>query len=209
MKTNLIRFLVIGLFFNVIAVEGKAQATLVMPAVFSNNMVLQQKTNVAVWGKTGPGKWVKVSTSWNAKSYSAKADQKGNWKVMVTTPSYGGPYHIDISDGRKISLKNVLIGEVWLCSGQSNMEMPLAGWGNINNYKQEIAEAKYPNIRLLQVEHVTSNQPLADAKVRGGGWQPCSPQSIPEFSSVAYFFARELYKKTGVPIGLIHSSWGG
>jgi sialate O-acetylesterase len=209
MKTNFIRFLVINLLFTVMAVGGRAQATLVLPAVFSDNMVLQQKTNAAVWGKTGPGKMVKVSTSWNAKTYAVKADQKGNWKVMVTTPSYGGPYRIDISDGKKISLKNVLIGEVWICSGQSNMEMPLAGWGNINNYKQEIANAKYPNIRLLQVEHGTSNQPLGDAKVRSGGWQPCSPQSIPEFSSVAYFFARELYKKTGVPIGLIHSSWGG
>jgi sialate O-acetylesterase len=102
-----------------------------------------------------------------------------------------------------------MIGEVWVCSGQSNMEMPLAGWGKINNYEQEIAGAKYPDIRLLQVDHVTSNVPLDDAKVANSGWKPCIPQYVAEFSSVAYFFAREIYNKTKVPIGLIHTSWAG
>lgn len=185
------------------------QAKVKLPAVFSNNMVLQQKTNAAIWGKDEPGKTIDIGTTWNKKIYTGIADQNGNWKIMVATPAYGGPYRITISDGEELTLNNVLIGEVWLCSGQSNMEMPLAGWGKIKDYEKEISDAKYPNIRLLQVEHQTANQPQADARVTGGGWQECNPQNITGFSSVAYFFARELYKKKGIPVGLIHASWGG
>ncbi|HSC39181.1 MAG TPA: sialate O-acetylesterase, partial [Chitinophagaceae bacterium] len=112
-------------------------------------------------------------------------------------------------DGEELTLKNVMIGEVWICSGQSNMEMPLAGWGKINDYEKEIAAADYPNIRLLQVVHATSNKPLEEAQVTNGGWQPCSPKYVAEFSSVAYFFAREIYNHKKIPIGLIHTSWGG
>jgi len=185
------------------------QAKVKLPAVFSNNMVLQQKTNAAIWGKAEQGKTIDVGTTWSKKRYTVTADQNGNWKIMVATPAYGGPYKITISDGEELVLNNVLIGEVWVCSGQSNMEMPLAGWGKIQDYEREINEAKYPDIRLLQVEHQTANQPQPDARVTGGGWQECNPQSIAGFSSAAYFFARELYKKKGIPVGLIHTSWGG
>jgi sialate O-acetylesterase len=180
-----------------------------LPSVFSDNMVLQQKTKAAIWGKTEAGKQVTISTTWSGKKYSVITGADGNWKIKVSTPSFGGPFVITISDGEVTTLKNVLIGEVWLCSGQSNMEMPLAGWGKINNYEKEIADANYPNIRLLQVEHVTSNTPLPDAKVTNGGWTICGPESVAGFSSLAYFFARNIYKKTGVPVGLIHTSWGG
>ncbi|WP_344853594.1 sialate O-acetylesterase [Pedobacter jeongneungensis] len=185
------------------------QAKILLPSVFSNNMVLQQKTNVAIWGKATAGKAVKITVSWNKINYGAIADAIGNWKIKVGTPAYGGPYTITISDGELLELSNVLIGDVWICSGQSNMEMPLAGWGKINNYEKEIADAKFPNIRLLQAEHITSNVPLSDAKVTNGGWQECSPKYIADFSSTAYFFAREVYEKTKIPIGLIHTSWGG
>ncbi len=185
------------------------QAKILLPSVFSNNMVLQQKTNAAIWGKTDAGKAVKVTVSWNKINYGAIADAGGNWKIKVATPGYGGPYTITISDGELLVLNNVLIGDVWICSGQSNMEMPLAGWGKIFNSEKEIAAAQYPNIRLLQAEHVTSNFPLNDAKVVNGGWQECNPKYIAEFSSTAYFFAREVYEKTKIPIGLIHTSWGG
>lgn len=185
------------------------QAKVKLPSVFGDNMVFQQKTEAAVWGKTDPGKTVELVPGWNKKTYTSKADAKGNWKIMMPTPSYGGPYTLKISDGEQLILNNVLIGEVWVCSGQSNMEMPLAGWGRVNNYQQEIAAASYPNIRLLQVERETSLTPQEDAKVWEGGWQACSPVSVPGFSSVAYFFARDIYKKTGVPVGLIHTSWGG
>lgn len=185
------------------------QSKILLPSVFSDNMVLQQKTNAAIWGKATAGKAVKITVSWNKINYGAIADASGNWKIKVATPGYGGPYSITISDGELLVLNNVLIGDVWICSGQSNMEMPLAGWGKILNSEKEIAEAKYPNIRLLQADHITSNFPINDAKVANGGWQECSPKYVAEFSSTAYFFAREVYEKTKIPIGLIHTSWGG
>lgn len=188
---------------------ASVQAKVKLPSVFSDNMVFQQKTKAAVWGKADPGKTINISTTWSGARYTSKADALGNWKIMMTTPSYGGPYTISISDGELTTLNNVLIGDVWVCSGQSNMEMPLAGWGKVNNYEQEIKDANYPNIRLLQGIHATSNVPLDDAKVGNGGWTACTPQYVAGFSSVAYFFAREINKKTGIPIGLIHTSWGG
>jgi len=198
--------LIIALFlFSSLLVQSK----ILLPSVFSDNMVLQQKTNAAIWGKATAGKAVKITVSWNKINYGAIADANGNWKIKVATPGYGGPYSITISDGELLVLNNVLIGDVWICSGQSNMEMPLAGWGKILNNEKEIADAKYPNIRLLQAEHVTSSFPLNDAKVTNGGWQECNPKYIAEFSSTAYFFAREVYEKTKIPIGLIHTSWGG
>lgn len=189
--------------------SGNIQAKVKLPSVFGDNMVFQQKTEAAVWGKADPGKTVVLVPGWDKKKYTVKADEKGNWKITMPTPGYGGPYAVTISDGELLTLNNVLIGEVWVCSGQSNMEMPLAGWGRINNYQQEIDAASYPNIRLLQVERQTSLTPQEDAKVWENGWQACSPANISNFSSVAYFFARDIYKKKGVPIGLIHTSWGG
>jgi sialate O-acetylesterase len=185
------------------------QSKILLPSVFSDNMVLQQKTNAAIWGKATAGKAVKITVSWNKINYGTITDASGNWKIKVATPGYGGPYTITISDGELLVLNNVLIGDVWICSGQSNMEMPLAGWGKILNNEKEIAEAKFPNIRLLQADHITSNSPINDAKVANGSWQECSPKYIAEFSSTAYFFAREVYEKTKIPIGLIHTSWGG
>jgi len=187
------------------SVYGKVK----LPAVFSDYMVLQQKTNAAVWGQAAPGKTIELSNTWSRKRYTVKADEAGNWKIMVATPSYGGPYAMTISDGEPLVLMNIMIGEVWICSGQSNMEFPMSGWTKVVNAEKEIADAKYPNIRLLQVKQQNSNVPLTDVKVTHEGWTPCIPQFIPEFSAVAYFFAREIYKKTGIPIGLIHTSWGG
>lgn len=186
-----------------------ASAKVTLPAIFSNNMVLQQKTNAAIWGSAGAGKKVAITTSWNKKSYSAVADKNGDWKVKVPTPAFGGPYTITINDDDVTTLSNVLIGEVWICSGQSNMEMPLAGWGKIQDYEKEIAAANYPSIRLLQVEKATSNVPVKDMKIANGGWTECTPQYVAGFSSVAYFFARDIYTKTKIPVGLIHTSWGG
>lgn len=183
-------------------------AKITLPSMFTDNMVLQQKTRAAIWGKA-TGKRVTVTTSWNNKRYEVAASAQGDWLVKVATPSYGGPYTITISDGEAVTLKNVLIGEVWICSGQSNMEMPLAGWGKVLNFEQEIAAADFPQIRLLQTLHVTSNLPKEDVPVSNGGWQPCTPQYVADFSAVAYFFAREIYQHKKIPIGLIHTSWGG
>lgn len=208
MKSNQI-FNSAALFFFLFISAGAAEAKVILPSIFTDNMVLQQRADVAFWGKTTPGKTVVITPQWSKKGYPAKADQEGNWKVKIATPAYGGPYQINLNDGEAIILSNVMVGEVWICSGQSNMEMPLAGWGKIDNYKNEIADAKYDNIRLFQVEHITSNVPLTNAAVANNGWTPCTPQTVAEFSSTAYFFAREIYKKTGIPIGLIHTSWGG
>jgi len=203
LKNGLIAFSLFALSVNY------SEAKVTLPSVFSDNMIFQQKTNSAVWGKTNPGKKVTVSGTWNGKKYTTIADDQGNWKVNVLTPSFGGPYEVNINDGDLTVLRNVLIGEVWVCSGQSNMEMPLAGWGQIDNYQKEISEGTYPQIRLLQAVHVTSNKSLENAEVTNGGWQPCRPETVKDFSSTAYFFAREIYQKTKVPIGLIHTSWGG
>lgn len=185
-------------------------AEIKLPAMFTDNMVLQQQTDAPIWGKASPGKEVKVTTSWDNRTYTVKADADGSWKIAMKTPAYGGPYTVTITDGKKLVLNNVMIGEVWICSGQSNMEMPLAGWGEVLNFKQEIADANFPNIRLLQVKKKTSYVPQSDLVLQNGGWQVCSPATVPEFSSVAYFFGRNLHQNmNNIPIGLIDASWGG
>lgn len=208
-KANQICLFKLAIIILLLLSSNFSGAKVVLPSVFSNNMVLQQKTRAAIWGKAKPGAKITITPSWNLERYNGVADAGGNWKIKVLTPSYGGPYTIRISDGEPLVLKNVLIGDVWVCSGQSNMEMPLAGWGKVQNYVEEIAQANYPSIRLLQVEHITANQVKDDASVTNGGWTACSPATVAEFSSTAYFFAREIYKKTKIPIGLLHTSWGG
>ena len=188
-------------------VSTTANATVTLPSFFTDNMVLQQKSAVPFWGESNQ-KSVSVTSSWDKKTYKA-AVVNGKWNVVLKTPVYGGPYTIAINDGEVKILQNILIGEVWLCSGQSNMEMPLEGWGKIENYKEEIANANYPEIRLLQAEHIESTLPLNTLKVQHNGWNACDPKSIADFSSTAYFFARKIYKEKKIPIGLIHSSWGG
>lgn len=186
------------------------QAKITLPAYFSSNMVLQQNAEIKMQGKANVGTQIMLACSWDKKVYAEWTDKAGNFTIKIKTPSFGGPYTMVLSgEGTAIKFDNVLLGDVWLCSGQSNMEMPLSGWGKINNYQKEIEAANYPKIRLLQVKHTTSNTPLTDASIENGGWAVCTPASIPEFSSTAYFFAREIFQKTGIPIGLIHSSWGG
>lgn len=181
----------------------------VLPAVFSDNMVLQQQTQVPIWGQAAKGKKVIITASWDGKTYTALADTEGNWKTEIQTPTAGGPYTIRISDGKEVKLTNVMIGEVWICSGQSNMEMPLKGWGKVMNYQQEIDNANYPDIRLYQVKKTVSPIPLTAGESTMGGWQNCAPQTVEEFSAVAYFFARELNRKLNVPVGVIDVTWGG
>lgn len=187
--------------------SNAANATVILPSFFTDNMVLQQKSAVPFWGESNQ-KSVSIISSWDKKIYKT-AVVNGKWNVVLKTPSYGGPFTITINDGEVKTLQNILIGEVWLCSGQSNMEMPLDGWGKIDNYKEEIANANYPEIRLLQVEHIESTLPLNTLKVQHNGWNVCDSKNIADFSATAYFFARKIYKEKKIPIGLIHSSWGG
>jgi len=179
-----------------------------LPAVFCDNMVLQQQTEVAIWGKATKNAIVKVSTSWNNKSYSSKVASDGKWKLKVATPKAGGPYEITISDGKALKLKNVLIGEVWVCSGQSNMEMPMKGFKNqpIAGSSDAVALSTNPNIRLFTVKRATSLEPLDNFT---GDWKVCIPENVYEFSATAYYFGLTLNKALNCPIGLINTSWGG
>lgn len=180
-----------------------------MPEIFSDNMILQQQTEAPVWGNANPSENINLMTSWDKKTYTTRADKNGNWQIKVNTPVAGGPYEISINAGKeKLHLRNVLIGEVWICSGQSNMEMPVGGWGKALNYVEEIKAADYSQIRLLHVERGIDLKPSENIKTRGG-WQECSPETVYDFTAVGYFFGRDLYKHLNIPIGLISTSWGG
>jgi sialate O-acetylesterase len=179
-----------------------------LPAIFGDNMVLQQQTEAAIWGTSAKNASVKVVTSWNNKSYSTRAGSDGKWKLKVTTPAAGGPYEVSVSDGTTLKLRNVMIGEVWICSGQSNMEMPMKGYMNqpVMGSNEAIAVSSNPAIRLFTVKKASSLQPIDDFS---GNWKICEPENVSEFSATAYFFGLMLNKVLKVPIGLINSSWGG
>lgn len=178
-----------------------------LPALFSDNMVVQRNRQIPVWGTAEPGGKIEVVFKDNRER--TIADKDGKWRVFLKPEPAGGPYKLMVIGEDTTTFQNVLSGEVWVASGQSNMEMPLAGWGKIKNFKQEIAQANYPDIRFLQVTHETSTVPRSDVTVEGGQWQEVSSQTIPNFSAVAYFFGRNLYQNLNIPIGLIHTSWGG
>jgi len=169
-------------------------------------MVIQQKTKASIWGEDTPNTKVVVFSSWEER-VETLADNKGKWKVKLTTPQAGGPYTVTIEGSEKVVLKNVLIGEVWICSGQSNMEMPLKGFKNqpIIGSEEAIANAKNNNIRLFNVERKASLIPLNDVS---GKWNVAQPQTVQDFSAVAYFFGQKLHDSLNVPIGLISTVWG-
>lgn len=184
-------------------------AKVILPAVIDHNMVLQQKTTAALWGKARPAAKVNITTSWNGKLYTVQAGSDSLWRVSVSTPAAGGPFSITFDDGEKLELKNILIGEVWVCSGQSNMSMPVKGFRNqpIEGSTDMLLHAKNPNIRLFQVERQVSDQPQSDAKARS--WEEADVESVSGMSAVAYLFARIIQEKLDVPVGIIHTSWGG
>jgi sialate O-acetylesterase len=186
-----------------LAGASSALANVKLPAIIGDNMVLQQDRKLPIWGWADPGEEVMVSVSWDTMSWAVTADASGKWMFKMKPPKAGGPYEMTISGKNVIRLKNIMVGEVWICSGQSNMEFAVRG---ANNAKQEIADANYPNIRLFTVKRTVADKAQSDCT---GGWTPCSPETVPGFTAVGYFFGRDLYKKLGVPIGLIHSSWGG
>ncbi len=180
-------------------------ATVTLPKIFGNNMVLQRNKPISIWGWANAGE--KVTVQFNKQKKSVVTDKTGKWQLLLQPETAGGPYQLIVTGKNNISLQNILVGEVWLCSGQSNMEMPIEGWGKINNYETEIANADYAFIRHIKVPNTVSATPKED--ITGGEWKVCSPATAGEFSATAYFFARELYKQLKVPIGLINSSWGG
>jgi sialate O-acetylesterase len=188
--------------------SGTLNGEVRLPRIFGNNMVLQQQTETAIWGTAVKNATVKITTSWNNKSYSVRAGSDGKWKHKVSTPSAGGPYEVTISDGTALKLKNVMIGEVWVCSGQSNMAMPMKGYMNqpISGSNEVIATSSNPSIRLFTVERASSLNPLDDFS---GDWKICEPQNVSEFSATAYYFGLMLNTVLKVPVGLINTSWGG
>lgn len=189
-----------------------AHSEVTLPAYFSDNMVVQQCSELEISGKTSrPGHTVQVRPGWTKRAFTATSGADGRFGVSVPTPKAGGPYRIVVDDGDCLTLDNVLSGEVWLCSGQSNMEMPVNGWGKVMDYEAEVAAATHPEIRLLQVKRTKSHtpRPALELEVNGSGWAECSPASVENFSAVAYFYARALNEKLKVPVGVIDSSWGG
>ena len=184
------------------------KANVSLPAIISSGMVLQQKSDVALWGKASVNTKITVLTSWNQKSCSVNTSKDGSWKVIVKTPVAGGPYQITFNDGNKLILENILIGEVWLCSGQSNMEMPVKGFGNqpVLNSNDLLMDAEEPGVRLFRVEKKLSKTPET---VLNAKWEASTALSVKEFSAVGYQFARMLQQKLKVPVGIIQSAYGG
>ncbi|TMI78993.1 MAG: 9-O-acetylesterase, partial [Bacteroidetes bacterium] len=180
-------------------------ANVTLPKIFGDNMVLQRNKPIPVWGSADANE--KISITFNHQTKSVSADKDGNWKISLDKELAGGPYKLVVKGKNTVTFNNVLVGEVWICSGQSNMEMPIEGWGKVNNYEQEIASANYPKIRHIKIPNTISTKPEKD--IPQGKWAVCSPSTAGEFTATGYFFARELYDQLKIPIGLINTSWGG
>ncbi len=181
-----------------------SHANIILPQIFGNDMVLQRESEVYLYGWGAPGETFTIRTGWDGKTVEVKTGINAKWRVKVTTPKAGGPYEIAFKGkDNSILLTNVLIGEVWLCSGQSNMEW--SANSGIDNKEAEIANADHPNIRFFTVAKRTSATPQDDLS---GSWEVSSPETMAEFSAVAYFFARRVQEELNIPIGLIDASWG-
>lgn len=198
------------------------QADVRLPKIVGSGMVLQRETDVTIWGWAEADEQVTVQADWLDSALKATADADGRWSASVKTGEAGGPHSLTITGSNTITLDDILFGEVWIGSGQSNMEMPLThvsgAYTGIKDAEEEIAAAKYPQIRLFQAGNFSSKEPLEDVETgiemygippAACRWQACTPENIPTFASTAYFFARTLRQELDVPIGIIDASWGG
>lgn len=195
-RNTLVSFLVMVPFL--------ASANIRLPAVLGNNMVLQQQSKVKLWGWASPSEKIIVTTSWNNRSDTLTATRDANWQVYVETPAAGGPYTITFKGGNTVVLDNVLIGEVWVCSGQSNMEWSY--YNGLKDIRDELPTAANANIRFFQIPKTTSLYPQDDCEA---AWTACDSNTLKAFSAVGYFFGKKLNKDLNVPIGLINASWSG
>ncbi len=194
-------FLLTALF---ISLSLASFADVKLPGVLTSNMVLQRERPITIWGWADKGE--KVNVTFNNLKKSAKADKSGEWKVVFPAmQAGGGALQLKVQGKNTITLDNILIGDVWVCSGQSNMGVAMK---DVNNAEQEIAAADYPNIRLFTFPRNLQPQPV-DNTIGNPEWKECSPENIVRFSAVAYFFGRDVYKEINIPIGLLHTSWGG
>jgi sialate O-acetylesterase len=184
------------------------QAEVKLPAIFANNMVLQQQSDVQLWGWATAGSNVTIQISWNNKKYTVTTDAKGKWKTKVSTPSAGGPYTMVFREKNVVELKNILVGEVWVCSGQSNMEMPMKGFKGqpAIGTNEVILRSSNKNIRLFTVKRAAKIAPVDDCT---GQWSEASPETVSEFSATGYYFGRLLNDILNIPVGLIHVSYSG
>ena len=195
---------IIVLFTLLVFTFGISYAEVRLPAVLSSNVVLQQQSKVKLWGWAAPAEMVYITTSWDNKTDSVKATRDANWQLFVQTPPAGGPYTITFKGQNTITLEDVMIGEVWICSGQSNMEMN-EQWG-LPDVKAELPTCANKNIRFFYIPKTTSTTPQDDCKA---SWTLCDSSTLKAFSAVGYFFGKKLNKDLNVPIGLINSNWGG
>lgn len=214
---NKIRFIAAFIAFMAIA----AKASITLPSYYASGMVLQQKSVFQLKGKSTPNANMMFSASWDNVKVYTNADSEGNFSFKVTVPEASTKtYALHIYELKKKGNRDVVIasrnitqvyaGEVWFCSGQSNMQMPVQGsWGLMNNYQEEIKNANYPMIKLLSVAASGKNNHPADDTDLRSNWVACSPSTIPDFSALAYCFGRELYKNLNIPIGLIQCAYGG
>jgi sialate O-acetylesterase len=198
------KFLCCSVFFLVFTLSP---AQIRLPAILGDHMVLQQQSDVALWGWAGPGEEVTVTASWDKtleQVMKVKASHGAVWKTSLKTPAAGGPYTITIKASNEIVIKDILIGEVWICSGQSNMQ-----W-SVNNgaadAKEEMPKANFSNIRFFQIAPSAADFPQVHGE---GEWKACTPETMKSFSAVGYFFGKKLHTELSVPIGLINASWGG
>ncbi len=196
MKPHLTPLLLSSVFLG-----GAAFADVKLPAVISDNMVLQQETPATVWGWADAGE--NVAVKFAGKSAAAIADGKGKWSAKLDGLTAGTTGEMTIAGKNTLTIKNVLVGEVWVASGQSNMEFRVA---STKDSADEIKAADFPNIRMFTVQKAAKTEPADDCV---GKWEVCTPQTVPGFSAVGYFFARHIYQTLKLPIGIIHTSWGG
>ena len=183
-------------------------AKVTMPKMFGDGMVLQQSSEVRLWGEGRPWAAVKITTSWDKKTYTTRCNTQGHWQQTIHTPTAGGPYSITFNDGDKMTINDVLIGEVWICSGQSNMEMPMKGFKAqpVEGAVGDIMHSRDPQLRMFTVKR---NSQLNPVDTVSGQWMDATPAHVREFSATAYYFGRELRQALDVPVGLIVTSWGG
>lgn len=188
------------------------QAEVRLPAILGSNMVMQRNTDANLWGWATPNTSIKVKTSWSQDTFVATSDSHGRWLVSIPTGEAMWNQSITIDDGDQLELSNVMIGDVWICSGQSNMEMPLMGFNTqrVNHAVDALIDAhKYPNLKVFTVERTSANEPAEDCP-EYRAWSDASADNIANFSATAYFFGRTIASfVTDIPIGLVHTSWGG
>jgi sialate O-acetylesterase len=199
------RVAILATFF---AVTTVAVAEVKLPKIFSNGMVMQQQTTANLWGTATPSSVIKINVGWNKYVYTTKTDNQGKWHLLVKTPAAGGSYSLTFNDGKITRISNVLIGELWVCSGQSNMEMPMKGFKNqpVDNANIDVLHSTDADLRLFTVKRNSTFMPV---DTLNGNWNEATPASVREFSATAYYFGRELRQELKVPVGLIVTAWGG